>query len=68
MTISNCISVHCKYYIILNFFINIFKMQKKTGLKKILSVIDVGLEFNIYTGVYMWVPIFFNLIFFFILS
>jgi hypothetical protein len=53
MTISNCTSVHCKYYIILNFFINIFKMQKKTGLKKILSVIDVGLEFNIYTGVYM---------------
>jgi hypothetical protein len=59
MTISNCTSVHYKYYIILNFFINIFKMQKQTGLKKILSVIDVGLEFNIYTGVYMWVPIFF---------
>jgi hypothetical protein len=40
-------------------------MQKQTGLKKILSVIDVGLEFNIYTGVYMWVPIFFLIWFFY---
>jgi hypothetical protein len=52
MTISNCISVHCKYYIILNFFINIFETQKQTGFKKILGAIDVVLEFNICTRVY----------------
>ena len=64
MTISNCISVHCKYYIILNFFINIFETQKQTGFKKILGAIDVGLEFNICTGVYTWVSLFFLILIF----
>jgi len=41
-------------------------MQKQTGLKKILSVIDVGLEFNIYIQEFICeFQFFFNLIFLF---
>ena len=32
-------------------------MQKQTGFKKTLGAIDVGLECNICTGIYMWVSI-----------